>query len=708
MKRAASHLCALLWLFVLATSLAVTAAAQTIPPGDYTAVIPQDVRVGNLTFPGGEYQLTLLEGGRYRLGRNNFITLSGTYTVAGNQVRFASPATMDSCSGEGAYQFNYTGNRLTLTAANTRVDSCVERLIALTGAAFFKDDPASSVWKNLGPTGGQFNAVIVYNGRIYAGGGGGGFLGTTGGGVFISDDNGQTWRATRGIHGGTVFDLAGFNNVLYAGSTSGRLYFSTDGGENWELPLLGIASGAIVHDFYEYNGRLYVATVNDGVWRLGDSPYKWEKLGTTGLTNQAIWALAGSGNNFYAAGNGGVYLSTDGGATWAVRNTGMAYSVIQALAIDGGKIYAGTQAGTNATNEVWVSEDNALNWRKLGNGIAADFPAGFSNRIYEMAVVGGKLFAAGTSGVLMHDGTKWNTAFTGPNIVSFYSLAASGNTLFAGSWYHGVARSTDGGATWDFTSNGLNSRQVNAVYKANGVLYAGTVRGVMISHDEGQTWAQTTAGLAECFTFLPFEGKLFGGFSGRIAFTADQGQTWTAVPVSSGLPAGFVFRLLNIGTVLYASVLNSTTVGGVYRSTDSGQSWTAVNNGLTSLGVFDLAANGTTLFAATSNAGVFRSTDGGQNWTAVNNGLPGLAVVALASINNTVVAGVIGNTFYRTTDNGQTWTRPESGPMPTGTGWWMDSVGGALFASPFAAYGVLRSTDEGRTWQYVNTGFDAR
>lgn len=695
---------------LVAVCFAIVTLAQTttIPLGSYTAVIPQDVRVGNLTVLSGEHQLTLLTGGKYQLGRNNYITLSGTYTISGNLVKFASPATMDNCSGEGMYQWSLTGNRLTLTAANTRVDSCVERLIGLTGAPYFKDDPANNDWKSLGTTGGQFNAVIMHDGKIYAGSGGGGFLGTvTGGGVFISADNGQTWRTTRGIRNGTVFDLAAFNNVLYAGSNSGALYFSTDGGDTWERPLLGIAASAIVHDFYEYNGRLYVATVGDGVWRLGDSPYKWEKLGTTGLTNQNIWALAGSGNNFYAAGNGGVYLSTDGGATWTVRNTGMTYSVIQALLIDGGKMYAGTQQGTTATNEVWVSEDNALNWRKLGNGIAADFPANFANRVFELAVVGGKLFAAGTSGVLVFDGTKWNTAYRGPNIVSFFSIAASGNTLIAGSWYHGVARSTDGGATWTETNNGLNSRAVGGVYKANGVLYAGTTWGVMISRDEGQTWTQSTAPIAECYSIFPFDGKIYGGFNGGVAYTSDQGQTWTVIPTSSGLPTGIVFRLLNVGNVLYATI-NSATAGGVYRSTDGGQSWTVSVNGLTSRNVFDLAATSTALFAATTGGGVFRSTDGGLNWAAVNNGLPSITVVGVAAVKDTVIAGVIGNTIYRTTDNGQTWVKPEGGVLPVGTGWLMDATGGNFYASPFTAYGTIRSTDEGRTWQYVNTGFDGR
>ena len=687
----------------------VSAAAQTpaIPLGSYTAVVPQDVRVGNLTFLGGEYQLTLLADGKYQLGRNNFITLSGTYTVSGNQVRFASPATMDNCSGEGTYQFAAAGNRLTLTATTTRVDACVERIVALTAAPFIKDDAAGNAWRNIGPGGGQFNAVLVHDGKIYAGSGGGGFFGAiSGGGVFVSADNGQTWRGAKGIRAATVFDLAAFNNTLFAGTNGGRIYFSTDGGETWEQPLLNIATSATVHDFYEFNGRFYVATVGDGVWRLGDSPYKWEKLGTTGMTNQNIWALAGSGNNFYAAGNGGVYLSTDGGATWAVRNTGMTYSVIEALAVDGGKIYAGTRQGGAANNEVWLSEDNAQNWRRLGNGIAADFPAGTTNAVYELAVAGGRLFAASTTGVLAHDGTKWRTVFQGPNVSSFFSLAVSGNTLYAGSWYHGIARSADGGASWAFVNSGLNGRQVYTVLKENGVLYAGTNYGALVSRDEGQTWTQTDLDSTRFYDFFTFDNKVYVGTDTGVYATSDQGRTWTRL--STGLPTGNTFRLVALGSVLYANIVASATSGGVYRSTDGGLNWTAANTGLSTLFVFDLAVNGTTLFAAVNGGGVFRSMDGGQSWTATNTGLPALTAVALAVNNNTVVVGLTGQTLYRSTDNGQTWTRPESGALVTGAQWFLESLGGNLYASANQAYGVLRSTDDGRSWQYINTGFGAR
>ena len=74
-------------------------------------------------------------------------------------------------------------------------------------------------------------------------------------------------------------------------------------------------------------------------------------------------------------------------------------------------------------------------------------------------------------------------------------------------------------------------------------------------------------------------------------------------------------------TTLYAGI----NEGGIFRSADSGNHWTAVNAGLTDLHVQSLVSLvinpliPTTLYADTYG-GVFRSTDSGNHWTAVNTG----------------------------------------------------------------------------------------
>ena len=60
---------------------------------------------------------------------------------------------------------------------------------------------------------------------------------------------------------------------------------------------------------------------------------------------------------------------------------------------------------------------------------------------------------------------------------------------------------------------------------------------------------------------------------------------------------------------------------GVFHSTDNGENWTAINNGLTSNQINSLIVIGSNIYAGTWGGGVFRSTDEGANWNAINNGL---------------------------------------------------------------------------------------
>lgn len=88
-----------------------------------------------------------------------------------------------------------------------------------------------------------------------------------------------------------------------------------------------------------------------------------------------------------------------------------------------------------------------------------------------------------------------------------------------------------------------------------------------------------------------------------------------------------VRAFLGSGQYLFAA----SDVGSVFRSSDNGDNWMRVNNGLTPrVGekVYALAAIGTTIFAGTAD-GVFRSTDSGDVWTKASAGLPNSPVASL-------------------------------------------------------------------------------
>ena len=66
------------------------------------------------------------------------------------------------------------------------------------------------------------------------------------------------------------------------------------------------------------------------------------------------------------------------------------------------------------------------------------------------------------------------------------------------------------------------------------------------------------------------------------------------------------------------------------------------------------------IFIAGYENGIFRSTNNGENWTQVNNGLPKhfpyIQCLVVGS-NNYIYAGAFGSGVFRSTDNGENWNK---------------------------------------------------
>ena len=103
--------------------------------------------------------------------------------------------------------------------------------------------------------------------------------------------------------------------------------------------------------------------------------------------------------------------------------------------------------------------------------------------------------------------------------------------------------------------------------------------------------------------------------------------------------------------VLTSNLFAGTWGGGVFRSTDNGESWSSANNGLMGTFVYALVDSGTNLFAGTNDRGVFRSSNNGTSWTQVNSGLSDSTVMSLA---------VSGTNLFAGTWGGGVWRRPLS------------------------------------------------
>jgi hypothetical protein len=210
---------------------------------------------------------------------------------------------------------------------------------------------------------------------------------------------------------------------------------------------------------------------------------------------------------------------------------------------------------------------------------------------------------------------------------------------------------------------------------------------------------------------------LYAGTYDGVFKSTDSGGTWAAVNTGlTTLQVGALAINPTTPATLYAGTGGMYDGGGVFKSTDSGGTWAAANTGLTNLTVVALAINPTTpatLYAGTSGGGVFKSTNSGGTWTAINTGLTILYVRALA-IDPTTLATLYAGTgggVFKSTDSGGTWAAANTG-LPTGAMGLPSNVLALAInpTTPATLYagtngdGVFKSTDSGGTWAAANTG----
>lgn len=201
---------------------------------------------------------------------------------------------------------------------------------------------------------------------------------------------------------------------------------------------------------------------------------------------------------------------------------------------------------------------------------------------------------------------------------------------------------------------------------------------------------------------------LYAGGGSDVYRSTDGGNTWSA------LGSGFnnVYALAidpQTPTTLYAG-----TYGGVFKSTNSGNTWSAVNTGLTSVYAYSLAIDPqtpSTIYVGTLDAGVFKSTNEGGNWSAVNAGLDTTYQVRVLAINpttpTTLYAGFGNNGVFKSINGGANWTAANTG-LPSSPGAHADALAidpntpTTLYAA-LTNQGVYKSTNAGNNWSLVNT-----
>ena len=248
----------------------------------------------------------------------------------------------------------------------------------------------------------------------------------------------------------------------------------------------------------------------------------------------------------------------------------------------------------------------------------------------------------------------------------------------------------------------------------NGGRHIGFGDGIYVSQDSGKSWQHRGLEKSEHVSKILVDPR-----NSDVIFAASQGPLW-----SPGGQRG-LFKSTDGGTT-WRLVLGPGRFGGEHGSGLTDEDQAAVNEesytGVTDV-VFD-PTNPDVLYAATHQrhrnvwaiincgpeAGIFKSTDGGESWSKLANGLPGgdvgkISLQVSPQKSNIVYAtielpGRKGG-FWRSEDHGASWTKT-SDFVSGGTG---PHYYQELWADPHR-FGVLyqannyfmRSEDNGDTW----------
>jgi photosystem II stability/assembly factor-like uncharacterized protein len=438
---------------------------------------------------------------------------------------------------------------------------------------------------------------------------------------------------------------------------------------------------------------------------------------------------------------GGIARSEDAGLTWHTSNVGLTDPYITGLIVHprlSRLVYA-----LNAGGQLVRSLDGGRSWSELlalGNRLTSFAPAPADPAVvYAGTYVG--LFVS-------HDsGDTWRRV-EGGGLPPFYRVAVvavdakDSRLLYAGIVDYrgfGLWVSRDSGLTWLRRLRTVPEQLVCDPLRS-GTVYLLKFGILQRSRDQGATWEAyysaaggsggPALGLAfdtrnPWIAYVPSDGERAALNRASVYKTIDDGAHWQALTV--GLPANAFTSALAAnpaGTLLFGTGFG----GGLYRSTDSGASWSPAGSGLVNTSVLTLAFGAPgTLFASTG-PGVSRSRDGGVTWTQVLH-VP-VAVTALAVdrsnpetlyVGTWLNSGIAPPVAWKSMDGGDTWAalpypQPAANPYaglavtdlavdPTDSQVVYLAAQEALVGAPDGG-GVYRSPDGGQTW--IKTALPSR
>jgi photosystem II stability/assembly factor-like uncharacterized protein len=517
------------------------------------------------------------------------------------------------------------------------------------------------------------------------------FAGTKDDGIYRSFDSGGNWiKTSSGLTDSEVNTIIKSGQYVFAGTQDSGVFLSSDNGSNWISVNSGLTEKRVI-SFTLKDNMLFAGTYNSGVFISSNNGNSWVQS-NSGLSTFTVNFLFTDNNNIYLCSDNGIYKSTNNGSNWInISNNLPSGNEVKAVTASGNVILAGTTYGGG----IFKSTNGGLNWMQSNSGFP-DYPV-----IRYLININGIIFAATGFGVYysVNYGDSWEPAGEGLYYPDNSCIAYSGSNIFSATEV-GIFKSTDNGLNWQQSNSGIPpSVPVKSVFVNGSDIFAGTDgNGIFKSTNNGLYWFHINNGLKafDIESMVIKDGIFFASTTEGIFKSTDNGLSWR-----SCFPPKLVYSLIQKGNYVIAGIC-SCSGGGVVRTSDYGESWEYVMEGLVNLNVTVLEQTSDKIFAGTSD-GICYTTNFGDNWIACNSGLPVNNIISSMTVSgDTIYIGTTENGVFYSLNNNIQWSSISDGLQQ---GIIINSIkcfSGNLIAS--TPIGIYYKSHSSTVWIPINQG----